>query len=306
MRLSQILLNLINNAVKFTQEGYVRLSVKAIKGTSWVKVTVQDTGIGINEKDMNKLFEMFSHIEFKSRSVMNPSGVGLGLNIACNLASLLGPQRRKGIMVESAPQKGSTFSFIIENKSSELQNGSIENKTSLEDPLLIPIDLEVGLESPLDVTPLTRWTLQTTKMHSQPNQSPKAMCECPRVLIVDDNLFNIMAYEVILKPLGIKSDSAYNGKSALEKLLERTKSPCGCNCKFYEMIFMDKEMPEMNGTEAVREIRRLQTLNTLPDVKIIGCTAHKDKEEVDEFLESGIDQCIHKPISKTMIQDLLS
>jgi len=69
---------------------------------------------------------------------------------------------------------------------------------------------------------------------------------------------------------------------------------------------MDQEMPEMTGSETVQEIKRLQEENLLPpSIKVIGCTAHKSKEEVEKFMEAGFKQCLHKPISISMIQDIL-
>jgi len=66
----------------------------------------------------------------------------------------------------------------------------------------------------------------------------------------------------------------------------------------------DQEMPEMTGTETVREIRKLQNKRVLPGMRLIGRRAHKLKEEVDRFLGAGLEQCIHKPISKIMIHDI--
>ncbi len=89
--------------------------------------------------------------------------------------------------------------------------------------------------------------------------------------------------------------------------MTRENERCSQDCKPYSVIFMDQEMPEMSGAEATREIRRLQGENLIsPATRIIGCTAHKSKEEVDRFLEAGLDQCIHKPISNAMIKDILN
>ncbi len=109
-----------------------------------------------------------------------------------------------------------------------------------------------------------------------------------------------------LSSLEIKCDSVYSGSSAIKILLSRQNHKCGKDCKQYSVIFMDQEMPEMNGTETVREIRRLQEGKLLSrEMRIIGCTAHQAKEEVERFVESGLDSCIHKPISVQMIQDIL-
>jgi len=124
-------------------------------------------------------------------------------------------------------------------------------------------------------------------------------------LVVDDNPFNTMAFETILGSLDIKCDAVYSGSLCIKGLLNRQTKPCGENCKQYAIVFMDQEMPEMSGTETVHEIIKLQSQGLLPPIKIIGCTAHKSKEEVDKFMKAGINQCIHKPISVSMILDIL-
>ncbi len=109
-----------------------------------------------------------------------------------------------------------------------------------------------------------------------------------------------------LKGLNIKCDSVFSGSACLKRLLCRQNKTCGNNnCRSYSVIFMDQEMPEMTGSETVTEVRRLQRSNSIPFMKIIGCTAHKAKEEVDKFMESGLDSCIFKPISVVMIRDVL-
>jgi len=89
---SQIALNLLSNAIKFTSEGTVKLSAVRMKVSSWVQVSVEDSGIGISQENQQKLFSNYTRIEFEGRQKMNPTGVGLGLNIASNLAELLDPQ----------------------------------------------------------------------------------------------------------------------------------------------------------------------------------------------------------------------
>jgi len=93
VRLSQIILNLLNNASKFTQKGSIVLSAVALENPSKdVKISVQDSGIGMTKEDTKKLSSDYTHIEFSGRAEINPTGVGLGLNIAYNLAKLLGPK----------------------------------------------------------------------------------------------------------------------------------------------------------------------------------------------------------------------
>ena len=88
-------------------------------------------------------------------------------------------------------------------------------------------------------------------------------------------------------------------------MLRHENKTCGKDCKQYSTIFMDQEMAEMSGIDTVKEIRKLQREGCLSALKIIGCTAHQSKEELDRFLQAGLDQCIHKPISAAMIKDIL-
>ena len=281
IRLSQIVLNLLNNAMKFTKEGIVKMTATPIRNTNWVEICVEDSGIGMSQENVKKLFTHYTHIEFEGRQKMNPTGVGLGLNIAHNLSELLAPQGHQGISVVSMPNQGSTFKFVI------------ENKQKAED-----FNNEIAEERPGVIKPIFKAKINR-------NNSMKRECTCSKVLIVDDNPFNTMAFETILNSLEVKCDSVYSGSSAIKKILNREENKCGKNCKSYTLVFMDQEMPEMSGAEAVREIRRLQGEKVVSNMRFVRCTAHQSKEEVDRFLEAGLDLCIHKPISTIMIKEIL-
>jgi len=116
IRLSQIVLNLLNNAIKFTKEGHVKVIVEMMPEPNWIKISVEDSGISMTQENLQKLFSSYTHIEFEGRQNLNPTGAGLGLKVAYNLAILLGPQGHQGITVTSIPGQGSTFTFIIENQ----------------------------------------------------------------------------------------------------------------------------------------------------------------------------------------------
>jgi len=292
MRLSQILLNLLSNAIKFTSEGSVKLSTVYMQTSQWVKISVEDTGIGMSQENVKKLFTNYTHIEFAGRQTMNPTGVGLGLNIAYRLVKLLAPSGHKTIVVKSLSNKGSTFSLVLENQEQPEESQYLEDLNN---------SLKIADELPGVIKPLLFSKLKTNSSHSE--SLLNSPCGCPKVLVVDDNPFNIMAFETILGSLNIQCDSVYSGPAALKKLSRK----CGKDCKGYAVVFMDQEMPEMNGIQTVKEIRRLQKEEGVlaQELKIIGCTAHKSKEEVERFLEAGLDQCIHKPISVGMIKDIL-
>jgi len=302
IRVSQIVLNLLHNAIKFTQLGMVKLIAAPVEGNpSWVKITVEDSGIGMSPRSLQKLFSNYTHIEFEGRTQINPTGVGLGLNIAHNLAEFLAPKGQEGIDVESALNKGSCFSFILENKRPVVEG--LDN--SCEVPDEIPESKRPILLSKFSQCLVVSSSLFQARTQSESIPLLKE-CSCAKVLVVDDNAFNTMAFETILSSLQVKCDTVYNGNAAVKKLLNRQEKVCGKECQQYSVVFMDQEMPEMSGIETVQEIRRLQKEKFLVEnFKVIGCTAHKAKEEVEKFLKSGIEKCIHKPISTTMIKDIL-
>jgi len=298
VRLSQIVLNLLNNAVKFTHKGSIVLSAIPTEDLNCVKISVRDSGIGMNKEDTHKLFSDYTHIEFADRASVNPTGIGLGLSISANLARLLGPKDQQGILVESVINQGSTFAFLIENKG----EGNPVLEKSEEESCEVVHELQPVTKPPLMPRAMTAFS---TALFIQADLK-KLKCVCPKVLIVDDNPFNTMAFETILGSLDVKCESVFSGRSAIERIFEREKGPCGDSCKAYQVIFMDQEMPEMTGSEAVKEIRRLQSENLISkEKKIIGCTAHGSNAEVEKFMKAGLEMCIHKPITPLEIQNIL-
>jgi len=218
------------------------------------------------------------------------------------LADLLSPKSQKGIRVVSAFGRGSTFSFILEDKE------KTEPKDQSDHLEKLNYSLEVAEELPTLVQ--AKFVSKIQKINTSSSISPlaaktfesesfiKGFCPCPKILIVDDNPFNTMAFETILGSLGTKCDSVYSGSVAVQQLQK--------DCRRYLVIFMDQEMPEMTGAETVKEIKGLRNEKLIQGgIKFIGCTVHKAKEEVDRFLASGLDECIHKLISTAMIKDIL-
>ena len=123
------------------------------------------------------------------------------------------------------------------------------------------------------------------------------------ILIVDDDAFNILTLEMMLGSLGKKCDTAFNGKEAIEKLKKRKELIHLENGDFYKIVFMDYNMPIMNGIETAQQIQEMIHKHLIPDVPIIGCTAHTDVK--DECILSGMKDCITKPINKDEIIKLL-
>ncbi|MCT6700949.1 hybrid sensor histidine kinase/response regulator [Rheinheimera sp. 4Y26] len=216
LRLSQVLINLLGNAVKFTGSGLVKLTVdqerrlptaateapEQTEGNEiWLHFAVTDTGIGLTQQQCEQLFQAFSQAD--SSTSRKYGGTGLGLSIAQRLVRLMGGS----IEVQSSVGVGSTFSFAVRCYQAE--------------PQMEP---------------------KVTKEASKP-LLPKA--EKQRILLVEDNSYNQTLARIILQHAGFDVDIADNGAIALEKLAEST----------YQLILMDVHMPVMDGYTATRAIR---------------------------------------------------
>ncbi len=186
VRIKQILINMLNNAVKFTNQGQITLTIfheKLSEDTCRLNISVADTGIGIKKEEMSRIFESFTQVDTKrNRSV---EGTGLGLAISRRLVKMMGGQ----LKVESEYEKGTVFSFDIINK--------------VTDWTPVGENWEVHDRSDVDVF--------ETKLYL-----PKA-----RILVVDDNEMNLKVACGILKPYGVVPDCAASGAESLELVKEK-------------------------------------------------------------------------------------
>lgn len=256
-RLLQILSNLTSNALKFTENGSVRLDVSSVwvKGKFHkIKVEVHDSGIGISPENLKLLFNAFSQVDTSSRKTFG--GTGLGLAISKELCRLM-----KGeIGVESASGKGSTFWFTFETKETLISPTQQKSENT-----------EIVLENFFK------------------NYSPK-------VLLVDDNFVNRKVASEILKKAGCTVDTAESGRQAIA-LVEKHFSP---KQQHYDAIFMDIQMPDMDGIETTQHLRE-QFGKHLPI--IVAMTAYSMKEDRERFLSQGMDDYVPKPIrAQVLIQ----
>jgi PAS domain S-box-containing protein len=374
-RLRQIVVNLLSNAVKFTKKGEVLLSVKSEKSENnkyKILFSVKDTGIGIPENKMNRLFQSFSQVD--SSTTRNYGGTGLGLAISQKLVELMGGR----IWVESEEGKGSTFSFYIFASTAQCkpQFKPDEFKISLRDKKILIVDDNLSNQLIL-ATQLKSWGLTPYAYSSGPEalesinkigfdmaildlQMPdmdgitlgkeiQKLSEMPiillssiynidhssvrdvfasvlskpvkpsqlfssitslfgeeleinetygstdkilvnlseefplRILLAEDNLANQKVAVKILQKFGYEPDLALTGLEVLSAL----------NKQKYDLIFMDIQMPEMDGLEATREIR-INYGNESP--RIIAMTATATKETQDKCLANGMNDFLSKPI----------
>ncbi|MDR2569061.1 MAG: response regulator [Oscillospiraceae bacterium] len=243
IRLRQVLTNICGNAVRNTDEGYIKLVIKS--NAKDIIFKVEDTGIGISKKEMSKLFNPFEQIgPSKNRET---EGTSLGLAISKSFIEAMDGT----INVESKYGHGSTFIFnipIVLGNADNIQKDSNEQEFTAPDA---------------------------------------------KVLVTDDNEFNLKVACGLLKLMNIEAETADGGYQAIEMVKQ----------KDYDIIFMDHMMPELDGVETVREIRKLGgKYNALT---IIALTANAFKSAKDMFLTNGFDDFIAKPIDTAELRSIV-
>jgi len=241
-KLNQILINLTGNGIKFTDTGSVIISasVKEKRENDLIlKFEVEDTGIGIPEDRLGKIFRSFTQAD--SDTTRKYGGTGLGLTISRQLLKL----QNGNISVSSKPETGSTFSFEIPYKIGTPESMSME----------------------------------------QPGQPGRDSLKDLRILVVEDDEFNVMVVKDTLETAleGVVLEVAKDGKEAIQKW----------NNGQYDIILMDIELPEMNGCEVTKFIRKSGKQQS--NVPIIAMTANAMQKEVEACYIAGMNDFVAKP-----------
>lgn len=267
VRLKQIITNLLDNAVKFTNEGQVSVSVNKIyskENELSLKFSVKDTGIGIPEGKIGTLFNPF--LQLDSSMSRKHGGTGLGLAISKKLIELMG-----GIIrVNSVEGQGSEFSFTIKSAAPNLPGTENHNG-------FVPANINDLLVNNVDAV-------------------KKLADEYPlKMLVAEDNIVNQKLFLKMLEKMGYKPKIANNGKEALAAAEHHE----------FDLIFMDIHMPEMDGIEATRLINSLHHINSKPI--IVAVTANAMVGDREKYLEAGMDDYLSKPVliqnlSKTVLK----
>jgi two-component system, sensor histidine kinase len=252
-RFRQVLINLMGNAVKFTEDGEVALSIYLEEETQnrvRLHATVRDTGIGIPKEQLEMIFNTFQQADTSTTRIYG--GTGLGLTISRRLADLMGG----AVWAESEPGKGSLFHFVATFAKSDRTTEAERDKTP--------------------ATPLI-------------SQSPPEAERAVRILLAEDNPVNQSLATIMLNKGGCYVEVAGNGKEAVEQF---TSKP-----DMFDLIFMDIQMPEMDGYEATRLIRE----KGFEGIPIIALTAHAMKGEQEKCLTSGMNDYVTKPIKREIL-----
>lgn len=254
LRIKQVIINLINNALKFTHEGGVTVKVHnkhATAKTETIHFEVVDTGIGIKAEKLATIFEKFTQAD--TSTTRKYGGTGLGLSISKQLIEMMGGQ----IEVSSEENVGSNFHFDI--------------------------TLDLATEA----------QIQQLQNDDNPNIAKAFDLKSLRILVAEDNRTNQIYIRNLLKLHQCEVTIVNNGKEAVEEVQKNT----------YSCILMDMHMPEMNGIDATRAIRRLEA--PLCYIPIVALTAAAYKEDQELALSAGMNHFITKPVNEEKLLEVL-
>ena len=270
-KLRQTLINLLNNAIKFTEDGGTTLSVKASalgepeeidgKMSRPVRVhfEIRDTGIGISEEDISKLFKSYSQTESGKASA---EGTGLGLTIAKSFVELMGGK----ISVESTVGEGTAFGFYIDCSEFAPGEGQTEDTT-----------------------------LAVTERNVSQISGHVSNLDPVRILIAEDQPTNRLLLRKILEKAGFSVEEAHNGEDAVDRW--RTWNP--------HLIFMDEDMPIMRGSEATRLIKS-ETDSGENNPIIVSLTAYAMDQARQLAMDSGSQDFVAKPFKSHELYSVIS
>ena len=283
VRLEQVLINLIGNAIKFTKKGKINIGVRSIKETIdqvFFEFWVEDSGIGIDPTIKPLLFEPFTQAD--GSITRNYGGIGLGLSLSKHIIKTMGGN----IQVKSQLQEGSLFSFSLDfPRVPEIH--SISPQTEQE--ALIQREKETSLQVEQKSTMVTE---QDDPQTITPLEEEPQTLDGARVLLVEDDEINQLVGQEMLQNLGLTVDIANNGQESLQKVAEES----------FDAVLMDIQMPVMDGLTATQHLR---VENSFEDLPIIAMTGQSSKEDQELCLNSGMNDHISKPMEEDQLYETL-
>ena len=257
-KVKEILVNILSNAIKYTPAGgsvmvYVDELPCDESGYMIVRIRISDTGIGMSQDYLTKIFEAFTREKNTTKSKI--AGTGLGMSIVKNYVDLLGGT----IDVESELGKGSTFTVTLKHRIADER--------------------------------------YYVKKHIEEPGTGNEILEGRNILLAEDNDLNAEIAEAILERAGLRIERVENGIQCVNRIL---KMPAGT----YDMIFMDIQMPQMDGYKAT------QTIRNLPDkdkacIPIIAMTANAFAEDKKKTMEAGMNAHLSKPLNVPELMDTI-
>lgn len=282
-RLRQILFNLIYNAIKFTGAGEVCLRCEEKKHTNksvTLQFSVSDTGIGLSKEKFDQIFERFAQANMNVMSQYG--GTGLGLSISKQLVELMGGD----IWVDSVPGQGSQFNFTV------------KFHVHHQKPKTIPASVCAGIErtaGKVKSAPGHHGGQRSKGNHTPENHICFLNTHPLNILLVEDNDINRKMAANILEKMGQNVTTAVNGAVALNMIKKRN----------FDIVFMDVQMPVMDGMEATERVRDWEELSGR-HTPIIAMTAHAMQGDSEKFLAAGMNDYLSKPFEPAILIEKLS
>ncbi|HHH38617.1 MAG TPA: response regulator [Sedimenticola sp.] len=273
-KIRQIIKNFLSNAVKFTAHGEVRLTLGSSGDSplcpAAIRISVEDTGIGIPASQQGHIFEAFRQAD--GSTSRRYGGTGLGLSISQQLAGLLGGC----IELQSEEGKGSRFSLLLPVELKRPQQPERDTQATT--------DGGDGAETALPPQPEAAPAAPPEEEATDLEESREAVdIRGHRVLLVDDDVRNLLALTPALESWGLEVTAAGDGHEAMDVLAEDD----------FSVVLMDIMMPEMDGYDTIRHIRSEPRLR---DLSIIALTAKSGEREREACLEAGADDFLSKPV----------
>ena len=278
LRLNQVLLNILENAVKYTRPGgKICFQIQELKGQepgfAKYEFRVKDTGIGMSEEFIEHIFEPFSREQ--TSTVSGIEGTGLGMAIVKKIVDRMGGT----IAVKSRQGEGTEVIVILKFK---VSSQPVANEMRA---LSRPEQMETFSEK------------EKAKQENSKEESSENPFKNKKILLVEDNELNWEIAVELLKEEGFILDTAEDGTIAVEKM--RTAKPGQ-----YDLILMDIQMPIMDGYEATRQIRKLKNPETA-NIPIIAMTANAFEEDRQKALEAGMNEHVSKPIDMERLLEVV-
>ena len=261
-----VLNNLLENAVKYTFAGDIDIVLQYVKEDNMLVTQVRDTGIGMTQEQLNNAGMIFNRLE--SHCNLNPQGLGLGLFLAKEL-----PLKLDGCMkLYSEAGKGTIAEFKI--RCYPFEEATVDH-TYLHLPASPTLPRKLNRPS----------KLKSDVYFSFPQ------CNCPKALLVDDEPLNLVVLSGYLSSINVEADRAENGKIAIDKI--KAKAYNSVCCRGYDVIFMDINMPVMDGINATSIIRNMIREGDIPHCNVVAVTAAAgldDPSVYAKYIEQGFSE----------------
>ena len=302
--IAQLIVVLVNNSVKYSYKGSITIKITDDPAQGELRISVKDEGIGISEEQQNHLFHLYG------KALDSEFGTGIGLTLCKSLVESM----RGNILLESKFGVGTEVTikfpcrFIIHH---EVTVPTLQSLITFPTEGIISDIIQYHLEAspsrlfnirriPQDmIGPEEEHKMTHIPLNTSLTDSNSPDCNCPQILIVDDIPSNILILRGLLRLIGLKADSAQNGQEAIEKIIDaKLERTC---CGNYRLVFMDCNMPIMDGYTATREIVRLAQEQIINSSFIVAVTAYNSFHNTELCYASGMNHILFKPVSRNIL-----